>query len=228
MDLSYILLLFFFLIFVEYYFFGMQRALIEAGRVIGVKLDFLLPRWYGIGTVISIAKFAVLVWVCFISVGLAVFLFIFSFLVKVMCPIPRKIYSRIFKNRINELNTPEDVKGEICSALLAVGVCRIDSASNKRYKNKLSDFGKILKVMLLAVFLALGVYFSFYEPYPDSQELAMREVVYICNGPYAEVYHKAKSCDGLSKCSGKKIKTNKEDVKDARRPCRICYDEYDE
>jgi len=49
------------------------------------------------------------------------------------------------------------------------------------------------------------------------------QMVYICTGPTAEVYHKYKDCRGLKACSGDvKVVTLKEAQK-TRRKCRICY-----
>lgn len=48
-------------------------------------------------------------------------------------------------------------------------------------------------------------------------------IVYICTGPKSKVYHKYKDCKGLSRCS-RSIKAVKlSDVKESRRPCKICY-----
>jgi hypothetical protein len=50
------------------------------------------------------------------------------------------------------------------------------------------------------------------------------EYVYLCEGPYSKVYHKASDCRGLSNCSTKIYKvTLEEAVKTGRRPCKIEY-----
>lgn len=46
--------------------------------------------------------------------------------------------------------------------------------------------------------------------------------VYICTGPNAKVYHYRSNCRGLNKCSGNIKKITLEDVKNKRRPCKIC------
>lgn len=75
---------------------------------------------------------------------------------------------------------------------------------------------KKVKTILMIVFLVLGAYFVFYEPNPES-------VVYVCDGPYVEVYHRTKSCKGLTKCSGQIMEINKKDIPEYLRECKICY-----
>lgn len=75
---------------------------------------------------------------------------------------------------------------------------------------------KITKTVLMVVIVALGTYFAFYEPYPDP-------VVYVCDGPHSEVYHKKESCRGLHRCSGQVIETYKKDASENLRECEICY-----
>ena len=48
--------------------------------------------------------------------------------------------------------------------------------------------------------------------------------VYLCEGPYSKVYHKAENCRGLSNCSTKIYKVTLEEAeKMSRRPCKIEY-----
>lgn len=50
------------------------------------------------------------------------------------------------------------------------------------------------------------------------------QMVYICTGPQAKVYHKTSKCKGLNKCSGsvKQVTIGKaQSMK--RRACKICY-----
>ncbi len=50
------------------------------------------------------------------------------------------------------------------------------------------------------------------------------QIVYICTGPQAKVYHRTDKCKGLNKCSGS---VNQVTIKKAqsmkRRACKICY-----
>lgn len=49
------------------------------------------------------------------------------------------------------------------------------------------------------------------------------DIVYICTGPKAKVYHKYKDCRGLDKCSGSIKEISLDEAKKIRRPCKICY-----
>ena len=49
------------------------------------------------------------------------------------------------------------------------------------------------------------------------------DIVYICTGPKAKVYHKYKDCKGLNRCSGDVISVTLEKAKKTRRACKICY-----
>lgn len=56
----------------------------------------------------------------------------------------------------------------------------------------------------------------------ESGSLEDDEVVYICTGPKAKVYHATEDCRGLERCSGEVKAVPKTSTK--RRPCRICYE----
>lgn len=45
---------------------------------------------------------------------------------------------------------------------------------------------------------------------------------YICTGPYAKTYHADPNCKGLWNCSGEVVELPIDDVKEYRRPCRMC------
>lgn len=50
------------------------------------------------------------------------------------------------------------------------------------------------------------------------------QIVYICTGPTATVYHKTSRCKGLNRCSGEIKKITLQKAKSMnRRPCKICY-----
>lgn len=52
---------------------------------------------------------------------------------------------------------------------------------------------------------------------------ADNDIVYICTGPRASVYHKLSVCRGLNRCSGTIEEVTVEEAINAnRRPCRIC------
>lgn len=57
----------------------------------------------------------------------------------------------------------------------------------------------------------------------ESGSLEDDEVVYICTGPKAKVYHATEDCRGLERCSGEVKAVPKASTR--RRPCRICYGE---
>jgi hypothetical protein len=76
------------------------------------------------------------------------------------------------------------------------------------------------KKVLLAFLVSILLITSF-KPLPATSKTVY---VYICEGPYSKVYHKADDCKGLSNCSTKIYKvTLEEAVKMGRRPCKIEY-----
>ncbi|HEX9514135.1 MAG TPA: hypothetical protein VF939_26770 [Puia sp.] len=76
--------------------------------------------------------------------------------------------------------------------------------------------------ILLPFLLAISLFTSFAPR--DTTTAAQTEYVYLCEGPYSKVYHKAADCRGLSNCSTKIYKvTLEEAVKMGRRPCKIEY-----
>jgi hypothetical protein len=82
--------------------------------------------------------------------------------------------------------------------------------------------------ILLTVLLGISFFTSFTpRPAPAAAAAAaakQTEYVYLCEGPYSKVYHKASDCRGLSNCSTKIYKvTLEEAVKMGRRPCKIEY-----
>ena len=75
---------------------------------------------------------------------------------------------------------------------------------------------KLIFSLLLSVSLFTGL-----KPAPTA---AGTEYVYICEGPYSNVYHKAADCRGLSNCSTKVYKMTLEEAQRLnRRPCKIEY-----
>jgi hypothetical protein len=78
---------------------------------------------------------------------------------------------------------------------------------------------------LFLSFLLSITLFTGFIPRPAPFVAAQQtEYVYLCEGPYSKVYHKAADCRGLSNCSTKIYKvTLEEAVKLGRRPCKIEY-----
>ncbi len=53
---------------------------------------------------------------------------------------------------------------------------------------------------------------------------ARGDKVYLCNGPYSEVYHRTSHCKGLRSCSTKIQPTDSLRAKEKnRRKCGYCY-----
>lgn len=74
---------------------------------------------------------------------------------------------------------------------------------------------------LLLEFLVSFLLIAGFTPMPAVRKT---DYVYLCEGPYSKVYHKAENCRGLSRCSTKIYKvTIEEAVKMSRRPCKIEY-----
>ena len=72
----------------------------------------------------------------------------------------------------------------------------------------------------LILSLSLGTNFTF----PRVQANTKADYVYLCEGPYSKVYHKAPDCRGLSRCSTRIFKVTLEEAqKEGRRPCKIEY-----
>ena len=77
--------------------------------------------------------------------------------------------------------------------------------------------------VLLPLLLAFSLFTSF-RPSSIALTTKQTEYVYLCEGPYSKVYHKAADCRGLSNCSTKIYKVTLDDaVKMGRRPCKIEY-----
>ena len=77
-------------------------------------------------------------------------------------------------------------------------------------------YKKVLFTFLVSISLIAGI--------TPLRALTRTDYVYICEGPYSKVYHKAENCRGLSHCSTKIYKvTLEEAVKMGRRPCKIEY-----
>jgi len=52
----------------------------------------------------------------------------------------------------------------------------------------------------------------------------VESMVYVCKGPSSKVYHKTKSCKGLSHCSTQIYKVTEDEAKKmGRRLCKIKY-----
>lgn len=93
-------------------------------------------------------------------------------------------------------------------------------------RSNLNPIERMVIRLLLAVLLAgaLGVQTvscSRTEA-AESGSLEDDEVVYICTGPKAKVYHATEDCRGLERCSGEVKAVPKTSTR--RRPCRICYE----
>lgn len=60
-------------------------------------------------------------------------------------------------------------------------------------------------------------------PMLSIKDEASKDIVYICTGPKAQVYHSTSKCRGLNRCSGEIKAVSFEKVKKTRRACKICY-----
>ena len=79
---------------------------------------------------------------------------------------------------------------------------------------------KKLLVLLLLSFFCL----SFVDSEKKETKKTTVEYVYICNGPSSKKYHKTENCRGLTNCSTKKEKIDKNSaIKKGRTACKICY-----
>ncbi len=73
--------------------------------------------------------------------------------------------------------------------------------------------------MFLSLVVSLLLFANFMSPHTGKAEY-----VYLCEGPYSKVYHKAEDCRGLSNCSTRIYKvTLEEAIKEGRRACKIEY-----
>lgn len=70
----------------------------------------------------------------------------------------------------------------------------------------------IWRLIMWASFLSCG-----------SRNSDKSDIVYICTGSKAKVYHKYKDCRGLDRCSGSIKEISLDEAKKIRRPCKICY-----
>ena len=76
-----------------------------------------------------------------------------------------------------------------------------------------------MKTLIFALALCMPLGYSM-----SSRSVEEQNLVYICTGPKAKVYHKTKNCKGLSTCSGSIKEISLESAKSMkRRAGRICY-----
>jgi hypothetical protein len=107
---------------VEHYFFGMQRVLLEAGRIIEKDISFLLPGWYIVHHVPIVFKYAVVIWICAINFWIGLLVFGVGFIVfNFILPIPRKIYHKIFNRQMVRNGLDGGAIVEISFALRGIG-----------------------------------------------------------------------------------------------------------
>jgi hypothetical protein len=86
---------------VEFYFFGMQRVLLETGRILEKNIDFLLPNWFVIHHIPIVLKYAAIIWICTLNFWIGLLVFVAGFIIfNVFLPIPRKIYRKIFNKQM--------------------------------------------------------------------------------------------------------------------------------
>lgn len=76
------------------------------------------------------------------------------------------------------------------------------------------------KILTIAAILCMGFASMGFAEAPDTS-LSKADIVYICTGPKAKVYHRSKHCRGLNNCSGTVKKMSMKEARH-RRPCRIC------
>jgi len=81
-----------------------------------------------------------------------------------------------------------------------------------------------MNCMSKKVLLGFLVSFMLTASFTPLRPVKKTDYVYLCEGPYSKVYHKAENCRGLSNCSTKIYKvTLEEATKLGRRPCKIEY-----
>lgn len=77
------------------------------------------------------------------------------------------------------------------------------------------------KIFTIAAILCMGFASMGFDEAPDTS-LSKADIVYICTGPKAKVYHRSKHCGGLNNCSGTVKAVRLSEVSGHRRPCRKC------
>ena len=81
---------------------------------------------------------------------------------------------------------------------------------------------KLMKTLLIMILASVSVSAELINP---NRNIALNgnEIIYICTGPKAKVYHHTPKCKGLRKCNGNIKPVTKEKAETmGRRACRIC------
>lgn len=77
--------------------------------------------------------------------------------------------------------------------------------------------------MIRLVFV-LAIYFPLICSKLEYSVEQKSQIVYICTGPQAKVYHRTSKCKGLNKCSGNVKQVTIEKAQSMkRRACKLCY-----
>lgn len=109
---------------IEFYLFGMQRASLKISRHNNVSWkgigENLLPNWFPITWLFSIAKYGLIVAMFFIfNWKIALATLVLSFIISTIIPIPyRLLYSKIFRNKVKKISETDFETGTFYSQML--------------------------------------------------------------------------------------------------------------
>lgn len=108
----------------EFHLFGMQRASLIISRSNNVDYNIigrqLLPSWYPLTWIVTIAKYGLLVAI-FIIINWkpAIILLVIGFILSSTLPIPyRFLYKKIFRNRVRNIINEDPEKGYLLADML--------------------------------------------------------------------------------------------------------------
>lgn len=102
---------------IEFYLFGMQRALLLISRYNNIKISeisqYLLPKWYNVILLVKLLKYGLLIiilvkfnWI------LSVSLLTISFILKTILPIPYNLlYKRFFRKKAEKIKSIDNEAG---------------------------------------------------------------------------------------------------------------------
>lgn len=108
----------------EFYLFGMQRASLIISRSNNVDYNTigrqLLPSWYPLTWIATIAKYGLLVAI-FIIINWkpAIILLVIGFILSSTLPIPYSfLYKRFFRNRVRNIKKEDPARGHLLADIL--------------------------------------------------------------------------------------------------------------
>ncbi len=109
---------------IEFYLFGMQRASLRISRHNNVEWRGigaqLLPNWYPLTWIVRIAKYGLLVTILIvIDWKLAIGLFVISFVLSIIIPIPyRPLYKSTFRKKVEKIKSIDPEAGQAFTEML--------------------------------------------------------------------------------------------------------------